>query len=169
MSIITRTGDQGNTCLMYKRKVSKCHPRVEAYGAVDELNAAVGLARATARHEFVRENLLPIQQDLVVLMGELATAVEDLPRYAKDGYPLVTAEMRGGPERLIGKIESVRASFKGWATPGGNLSSASLDVARTVCRRSAWRLCCRLAIEECPFAAAACLPRPGCRASRSGE
>ena len=48
MSIVTKRGDQGTTALMYNRRVSKCHPRVEAYGAVDELNAAIGLARAAA-------------------------------------------------------------------------------------------------------------------------
>ena len=48
MSIVTKTGDDGTTALMYGRRVSKNHPRVEAYGAVDELNAALGLARATA-------------------------------------------------------------------------------------------------------------------------
>ena len=48
MSIVTRTGDDGTTALMYGRRVPKNHPRVEAYGAVDELNAALGLARATA-------------------------------------------------------------------------------------------------------------------------
>ena len=86
MSIVTKTGDKGTTGLMYNRRISKCHPRVEAYGAVDELDAAIGLARATATHNFLRENLLPIQKDLVILMGELATLGEDLPRYLKDGF-----------------------------------------------------------------------------------
>ena len=82
MSIVTKTGDNGTTALMYGRRVSKSHPRVEAYGTVDELNAALGLARASATHDFLRTNLLVIQQDLVTLMGELATGAEDLPRYA---------------------------------------------------------------------------------------
>ncbi|HYT62116.1 MAG TPA: ATP:cob(I)alamin adenosyltransferase, partial [Haliangiales bacterium] len=86
MSIVTKTGDTGTTGLMYNRRVSKCHPRVEAYGSVDELNAALGLARATTEHAFVRDNLLAIQKDLVTLMGELATGVEDLSRYVKEGY-----------------------------------------------------------------------------------
>src|ERR1700689_3448074 len=93
MSIATKTGDDGSTGLMYNRRVSKCHPRVEAYGAVDELNAALGLARASAQHTFVRDRLLEIQRHLVTLMGELATRPEDLLRYAKDGYALVTPEM----------------------------------------------------------------------------
>jgi hypothetical protein len=93
MSIVTKTGDKGTTALMYGRRVSKCHPRVEAYGCVDELNTALGMARASAQHEFLQTNLLVIQKDLVTLMGELATAVEDLPRYVKDGYTLVTSQL----------------------------------------------------------------------------
>jgi cob(I)alamin adenosyltransferase len=141
MSIVTKTGDKGTTTLMYNRRVSKCHPRVEAYGCVDELNAALGLVRATTKHDFVVGNLLPIQQDLVILMGELATEVEDLPRYVKDGYTLVTSQMTAKIEKLIGELEGQNVSFKGWATPGANPSSAALDVARTVCRRAERRVC----------------------------
>jgi cob(I)alamin adenosyltransferase len=127
--------------LMYNRRVSKCHPRVEAYGAVDELNAAVGLARATAEADYVRESLTAIQQDLVVLMGELATTVDDLPRYVKDGHGLVTAGMTARLERLVGEIEAFKVTAKGWATPGANAVSAALDLARTVCRRAERRAC----------------------------
>jgi cob(I)alamin adenosyltransferase len=141
MSIVTKTGDQGTTVLMYKRRVSKCHPRVEAYGAVDELNAAIGLGRATAQDEFARGNLLTIQQDLVVLMGELATAVEDLPTYIRDGYRQVTVDMTSRLEQIIQKVESASGKFKGWATPGTSPASAALDVARTVCRRAERRAC----------------------------
>ena len=58
MSIATKTGDDGTTALMYGRRVPKTHPRIEACGAVDELNAALGLARASAKHDFVCGNLL---------------------------------------------------------------------------------------------------------------
>src|ERR1700751_4996966 len=105
MSIATKTGDKGTTGLMYNRRVSKCHPRVEAYGCVDELNAAMGMARATAEHAFVREHLLAIQKDLVILMGELATGVADLPRYVKDGFLLVTPPMTAKLDKLVGEIE----------------------------------------------------------------
>jgi len=141
MSIVTKTGDKGTTAVMYGRRVSKCDPRVEAYGAVDELNAALGLARAAATHDFLRDNLLAIQQELVVLMGELATAVEDLPRYVKDGYSLVTSAMTHKLDALVKEIESQSISFKGWATPGATMNSAALDVARTVCRRAERRVC----------------------------
>jgi len=126
---------------MYGRRVSKCHPRVESYGCVDELNTALGQARATAEHDFVRDNLLVIQKDLVSVMGELATAVEDLPRYVKDGYTLVTSQFTHKLDALVKTIEAQSVSFKGWATPGSCLSSATLDVARTVCRRAERRVC----------------------------
>ena len=141
MSIVTKTGDQGTCGLMYGRRVSKCHPRVETYGAVDELNAALGLARATAQHDFIRDNLLLIQKDLVVLMGELAVAIEDLPRYVQDGYLLVTPAMTAKVDQLVNEIESQNISLKGWATPGKNLLSAALDVARTTCRHAERRVC----------------------------
>ena len=119
MSIATRTGDNGTTGLMYNRRVSKCHPRVESYGTVDELNAALGLARASATEAFVSGNLLVIQQDLVTLMGELATGTEDLPRYAKDGFTLVSVELTAKLDLLVAEIEAQSITFKGWATPGG--------------------------------------------------
>ena len=140
MSIATKTGDGGTTGLMYGRRVPKNHPRVEAYGTVDELNAALGLARATAEHDFVRANLLAIQQDLVILMGELAVANEDLERYIKGGFSLVTPVMTAKLDGLVKEIESQNVSFKGWATPGATINSAALDVARTVCRRSERRV-----------------------------
>jgi len=141
MSIVTKTGDLGATGLMYNRRVSKVDPRVEAYGSVDEINAALGVARATAEHEFIRENLLAIQRDLVTLMGELATAVEDLPRYVKDGYSLVTAELTGRLEKRVREIESQNITCKGWATPGATMNSAALDAARATCRRAERRVC----------------------------
>lgn len=141
MSIVTKTGDRGQTALMYNRRVSKCHPRVEAYGAVDELNAALGLARATAKQDFIRDNLLAIQKDLVVLMGELATAAEDLPRYLKDGFSQVSPTMTGKLDEAVKKIEAEVESFRGWAMPGATVGSAALDVARTVCRRAERSAC----------------------------
>ena len=141
MSIVTKRGDQGKTVLMYNRSVSKCHPRVEVYGAVDELNAAIGLARATAVDDHLRQNLGAIQDDLVVLMGELATLNEDLARYVKDGYQPVTAGMTARLDSLVEAIEAAEVPARGWARPGANPGSAALDVARTVCRRAERRVC----------------------------
>jgi len=141
MSIATRTGDMGTTGLMYNRRVSKSHPRVEAGGSVDELNAAIGLARATAEQDFVRGHLLAVQNDLVVLMGEMATLAEDLPRYVKDGFKLVTPQMTVKLDELVKLIESQNESFKGWARPGATVNAAALDVARTTCRRAERQVC----------------------------
>lgn len=140
MSIITKTGDDGTTGLMYNRRVPKSHPRVEAYGALDELNAALGMARARADDDFARESLLATQKDLVVLMGELATLPEDLERYRKDGFPVVTAEMTLRLEKWAKEIEGQNISFHGWATPGANEASAALDLARTIGRRAERRV-----------------------------
>ena len=141
MSIVTKSGDNGTTALMYGRRVPKNHPRVEAYGAVDELNATLGLARAMAAQEFVSHNLLAIQNDLVILMGELAVAREDLERYIRDGFSLVTPAMTAKLAALVQEIEAQNISFKGWATPGATQNSAALDMARTVCRRAERRVC----------------------------
>jgi cob(I)alamin adenosyltransferase len=141
MSIATKTGDNGTTALMYNRRVPKNHPRVEAYGTVDELNAALGLARATAEHGFVRDNVLAVQKDLIVLMGELCVQPEDLNRYTADGYFLVTPEMTAQLDARVREIEAQNISFKGWATPGATMNSGALDVARTVCRRAERRVC----------------------------
>ena len=144
MSIVTKTGDRGTTALMYNRRVSKCHPRVEACGAVDELNAAIGLARTAAASDFVREHLMAVQQDLVLLMGELSTAADDLPRYVKDGHALVTSGLTARVDGFILEIEASTIISKGWATPGASVPSAALDVARTVCRRAERRTCALL-------------------------
>jgi len=141
VSIATKTGDDGTTALMYGHRVPKSHPRVEACGTVDELNAALGLARSAANHDFVRENLLAIQKDLVVLMGELCVQPEDLERYVKDGYSLVIPGATAKLDALVHEIEAQNISFKGWATPGATKNSAALDLARTVCRRAERCLC----------------------------
>jgi cob(I)alamin adenosyltransferase len=141
MSIVTKTGDSGTTALMYGRRVPKNHPRIEACGAVDELNAALGLARAAAAEKFISGNLLAIQKHLVTLMGELVVLPEDLPRYTKDGFAFVTPGLTAQLEKLVKEIEAQNVSFKGWATPGATPVAAALDLARTTCRRAERRVC----------------------------
>jgi cob(I)alamin adenosyltransferase len=144
MSIATRTGDGGKTGLMYGRRVDKFDLRVETYGTVDELNAALGMARAQAELALVKSELLLVQKQLVALMGELAVAPEDAKRYEQDKYPKLGVEMLHHLDNLVAKIEKEKITFDGWATPGASVASASLDVARTVCRR-AERLVAKLA------------------------
>jgi cob(I)alamin adenosyltransferase len=136
MSIATRKGDDGTTGLMYNRRVPKSHPRVAAIGAMDELNAVIGMARALNGPGFVGDNLLTIQKDLVTFMGELATLPEDLERYRTDGFQIITPELTSKLDKLVAEIEGQGISYRGWATPGANAKCGSLDVARTVCRRA---------------------------------
>ncbi len=141
MSIATKTGDTGTTALMYGRRVSKVDARVEAYGTVDELNAALGTVRATVADEFITGPVFAIQKELVVLMGELAVAESDRERYVGDGFKLVTVPMVDAVTTLIDDLEkNHQVSFKHWATPGFNPASAALDVARTICRRAERRV-----------------------------
>jgi cob(I)alamin adenosyltransferase len=143
MSIATKTGDAGETSLMYGRRVPKTDPRVDACGCVDELNAALGMARVTASDSFTQDVLLSVQKELILLMGELATAPEDLMRYVKDGYQLTTATMVDRLTSVIDELEKDKLlHYKGWAIPGSTLVSATLDVARTTCRRAERRVAC---------------------------
>lgn len=140
MSISTRSGDQGETSLMYGKRVPKDHLRVETYGTIDELNSALGLARATASDVWIKEQLLTAQKELVAIMGELAVAEEDLPRYQAAEYPKLTADMLKRLDLSVKKMEDESIRFEGWATPGETLHAAALDVARTVCRRGERRV-----------------------------
>ena len=141
MSIATKTGDDGTTALMFGRRVPKTDARVEAYGTVDELNAALGMARAAVNDPFVCEPVLSIQKELVTLMGELAVAEEDRERYIQGGYGIVTAEMVDRLTAFVDDIEkNHKITYKHWATPGATPGSAALDVARTVCRRAERRV-----------------------------
>jgi cob(I)alamin adenosyltransferase len=137
VSIVTKTGDKGETSLMYGRRVSKTDPRVEAYGSVDELTTALGLARAATTDKFLTEQILSVQKDLIVVMGELATMPDDLERYQKDGFQLTTASMADRVTDVITELEKDKSLYpKDWVIPGNNPSSAVLDLARTTCRRA---------------------------------
>ena len=146
MSIATKTGDDGTTGLMFGHRVPKTDARIEANGAIDELNASLGLARATIATAgepvaFIAEKIFAIQKELIVLMGELGVKDEDRARYAEKGFEFVTAEM---VDRLTAQIDDLeqnhQINFQKWATPGDTLASAALDVARTVCRRAERRV-----------------------------
>jgi len=150
VSVVTKTGDNGTTGLMYNRRVPKDHPRVEAYGAVDETNAAIGLARASSASDFLRDRLLAIQKDLVILMGELATLPQDLQRYRADGFPTVSSALVAKLDAWVAEIEAQKVSLKGWATPGETAEAATLDLARSVCRRAERRVCALMPAGELP-------------------
>ena len=134
---------------MYGRRVPKTDARVDAYGCVDELNASLGVVRATAADRSMCDQLLSIQKELVTIMGELATAPEDLERYRRDGFSLTNSEMVDRLTSAIDDLEKDKQLYgKGWATPGQTALSAALDVARTVCRRAERRVASLGGIEK---------------------
>jgi cob(I)alamin adenosyltransferase len=137
MSIATKTGDDGTTGLVFGRRVSKTHPRVEAYGTLDELNSALGMVRAFCEVPLIGERVLAIQKNLIPVMGELAVASGDLERYVERGRQIIGADLADELTAQIVDLENnQRITYAGWATPGATKGSACLDVARTVCRRA---------------------------------
>ncbi len=148
MSISTKTGDNGTTGLLFNRRVLKHDPRVEAYGTVDELNSALGLARSITTNPRLNEAIRSIQLQLVTGMGELAVLPGDLERYVSKGHPLVTASDLAPLDALVVELEKNKGlKFDGWATPGANPLSAAYDHARTACRRSERNISALHAIE----------------------
>jgi len=149
MSIVTKTGDKGETSLMYGRRVSKADPHVDAYGCIDELTAALGLARSTCSDKFVSEQIFAVQKELIVVMGELATTPQDRERYLKDGFHVTTAAIVNRITAVIVDLEKDRSLYpKDWVIPGGTAVSAALDFARTTCRRAERHVAAQVADEQ---------------------
>jgi cob(I)alamin adenosyltransferase len=137
MSIVTKTGDKGETSLMYGHRVPKGDARVDAYGCIDELTAALGLARSIATDKFISDEILAAQKDLIVVMGELATVPGDRERYSKDGFHITTSAMVDRITAVIEDLEKDKSLYpKNWVIPGGTTVSAALDFARATCRRA---------------------------------
>ena len=144
MSIATRRGDQGETDLLFGRRVAKTNSRIEACGALDELNAALGLVRtAPGAKPEILEAVSSFQKDLVVVMGEVATDFSDIERYKEKGFRLVDASMVASLDTRVENMENeFGVKFEKWAVPGaeGDQCGAALDFARTVCRRAERRV-----------------------------
>lgn len=151
MRIYTKTGDEGETGLFGGERVPKDHRRVAAYGDVDELNAALGLARSAEPAAFEDALLQAIQRHLFTIGAELATP--DPARLAKalGGPPLGEAEVTT-LEQAIDRLDATLPPLKVFILPGGSPKGAALHLARTVCRR-AERTMVRLA-RETPVSAA---------------
>lgn len=131
--ITTGTGDSGTTSLADGTRVPKNHPRVDAYGTVDELNCLIGVARCEALPPRVAEELLAIQQDLFDLGGDLATAPAGpaeahLPRLTEDQVRRLETAIVAGTAHL-----EPLATF---VLPGGSRAAALLHLARAVARRA---------------------------------
>ncbi len=139
-SIATRTGDDGTTSLLYGQRVPKDHPQVEAVGALDELNAALGVAKASRPPGLDHPGLEQIQRDLVALMGEVSCAQTDIVRYAGSNFAKIGDDELTRLDNALAALEACGLKLDGWATPGANPHAAALDVARTAARRAERRL-----------------------------
>ncbi len=139
MKIYTRTGDRGDTGLFGGGRVDKDHPRVEAYGDVDELNAILGTARATEPMPRIDEIVVRAQRDLFSIGALLAT-----PDRAKMAEHLDKARIDDARiaelEHAIDECEKELDPLRSFILPGGTPKAAALHVARTVCRRAERRV-----------------------------
>ena len=135
MKIYTKTGDGGETGLFGGGRVPKDHPRTSAYGDVDELSSALGVARAQAPGDFFDSLLDSIQRDLFSIGGHLAT-----PDTAKVAKALEKAELSPDRvalfERTMDEADHELPPLRAFVLPGGTPKAAALHLARTVCRRA---------------------------------
>lgn len=136
--VYTKTGDKGTTSLVGGKRVSKCDPRVEAYGTVDELNSHVGLLAeyAKAIDEAIYGQMKTIQDDLFTIQTLLAT--EDEALYAK--MPQVKDEDIKKLEGWIDAADATLSKLRSFVTAGGSVAGAQAHVARCVCRRAERRV-----------------------------
>jgi cob(I)alamin adenosyltransferase len=138
MKLYTRSGDDGTTGLFGGGRVSKDHPRIEAYGTVDELNATIGLAAAACRSDRAYERRLleifaPIQSRLFDIGADLAT-----PEGSKNAAKVVRIDESfvAEIESWIDEIDGQNPPIRTFIMPGGGELAARLHLARTVCRRA---------------------------------
>lgn len=136
MKIYTKAGDDGGTGLFAGPRVSKDHPRIEAYGAVDELNAVLGLVRSESSLPADIDALVAeIQHTLFAVGSQLAT-----PDPEKHGTAFVTPAHIEVLEQAIDQHEARLESLHQFILPGGTPAAAALHMARTVCRRAERRI-----------------------------
>ena len=144
MKIYTKTGDDGTTGLFGGGRVSKADPIVEAYGTVDELNAVIGMARATGLDAFADGVLARVQSDLFTLGAEVACVPGEEHKLKMN---LIEEADGRRLEQAIDEAEKDLPPLKNFVLPGGSPQAAALHHARTVARR-AERLLVRMPNEE---------------------
>lgn len=131
MKIYTKTGDAGTTGLFGGPRVAKDDPRICAYGSVDELNAVIGIARATSLGEKLDAILSSVQHHLFSMGAELAT-----PNPDEHGLKWAGGTHVDQMERWIDELETCLKPLRNFILPGGSTQAAHLHLARTVCRRT---------------------------------
>ena len=127
MSVYTKTGDKGTTSLYTGQRVAKNSLRVKAYGTVDEVSSALGLARAFCQNQQVKEICLNLQKTNMQLMTDLASVGQET---------IVNEDMITNLERIIDDIDAKLPPMTSFLLAGESQGGAFLDLARTVCRRA---------------------------------
>ena len=138
MKIYTKTGDRGLTSLYTGERVEKNSLRVQVYGAIDEADSALGIARAFVEVEAVKEKIFAVQKILPRLMADFASLNQE---------PLITSDDVKNLESEMDALESLLPPLKEFLIPGNSKGGAFLDLARTITRR-AERLACELSKSE---------------------
>ena len=138
MKIYTKTGDKGLTSLYTGERVEKNSLRVQVYGAIDEADSALGIARAFVEVEAVKEKIFAVQKILPRLMADFASLNQE---------PLITSDDVKNLESEMDALESFLPPLKEFLIPGNSKGGAFLDLARTITRR-AERLACELSKSE---------------------
>src|SRR5260221_14144268 len=130
--VTTGTGDTGYTGLLGEQRVAKYDPRPDTFGTVDEATSALGLVRAMTKNQKIKDSIYRIQQELYLMMGELATPPEN---YEKMGLKMTVEHVQ--------RLEQVEEQLKReveipnkFIIPGDTLDGAALDLARTIIRRA---------------------------------
>lgn len=139
MKVYTKTGDKGTTGLLSGERVEKDSLRVNVYGTIDELDSALGMARAFVVRSDVKENIYNLQKLLGLMMADVASL------NLKEPY--ITAEHIATIEQSIDKFDAMLEPLRHFIIPGDTQGAAMLDLARTVARR-AERLCISLSKQE---------------------
>ncbi len=143
--IYTRGGDRGETSLIGGRRVSKFHPRIEAYGTVDELMAHTSMLRDLVDDPVLKEDLLNILDIQMVTASMLAADFDEFP----EGLPVITEAQVKLLEDRIDEIDASLEPLHSFVIPGGHPAISQSHIARTVCRRTE-RVIIRLMQEEIP-------------------
>ena len=135
MKIYTKTGDAGETGLFAGARVRKDDQRIEAYGTVDELNAAIGLARSERLPTEIEQTLERVQSELFSIGAELAT-----PEPGKHGTAIIADSHVGALEKAIDHLEAGLPPLRHFILPAGSRGGALLHLARGICRRAERRV-----------------------------
>jgi cob(I)alamin adenosyltransferase len=130
-SISTRRGDAGETRLGGGATISKADARVEAYGAIDELNTTIGFARTLCEDAEINGAIRAIQRELFAVGSAISTKPE-----AKKPVPVIDKAMVGRLDTLVERFEAEPGILRDWSIPGEYRGSAAFDVARAICRRA---------------------------------